>query len=199
MAEIELKAHAGNYRECKKRLEAIAGVAVAISKDDTYWLAPGVLHYYSGPRVRQETAGNSVKTLVTWKNKQKVNGIEVNDEHELEVSDKKVFEELLVQLGLEKQIEKHKEGWAWQYSGITAELCKVSGAVRKNPKKTGAAKKGRIKNLGWFLELEIISNEDSKAAVALTRKKLLTLLAKAGIDEGDLESRYYAEMLGTEI
>ena len=195
MAEIELKAHVHNLKGCKNRLSAIAGEGTAISKDDTYWLAPGVLRYFSGPRVRQETAGNNVKTLVTWKNKQKLNGIEVNDEHELEVSNGKVFEELLVQLGLEKQLVKRKEGWAWQYDGITVELCKVSGSSKKSSKKSSLAKQGRTKNLGWFLELEIITGNDSEAVIAAARKKLFALLEKAGIGEELLESRYYAEML----
>ena len=195
-AEIELKARVDNPNNCKKILSAFAGEETAISKDDSYWFAPAVLHYFSGPRVRQETTGKTVKTLVTWKNKKKRDGIEINDEHELEVSNGKVFEELLVVLGLEKQMVKHKEGWAWYYDGITVELCEVSGSVTGKSTKGGSVKQGRTRKLGWFLELEIIAGDDTEATITAARAKLLNLLKKAGIGEESIESRYYAEMLG---
>ena len=194
-AEIELKAHVKNSNACKKKISAIAGEGTAFSKDDTYWFAPAVLHYFSGPRVRQETKEQSIKTTVTWKNKEKRAGLEVNDEHEFEVTGGREFEELLVLLGLEKQIIKHKQGWAWQYDGITIELCEVYGSVKKNSKKNNSQKQGQEKKLGWFLELEIIAGEDSDVTVASARDKLLVLLEKADIGKENIESRYYAEML----
>ena len=194
--EIEIKAHVKNSNICKKKLSAIAGEETAFSKDDTYWFAPAVLHYFSGPRVRQETKGKNIKTLVTWKNKEKRAGLEVNDEHELEISSEKEFEELLVLLGLKKQITKHKEGWAWYYNGITIELCKVSGSVKRNTKKSSSLKQNQVKNLGWFLELEIIAGDDSDVTVSSAKNKLFVLLEKAGIEKESIESRYYAEMLG---
>ena len=194
-AEIELKAHVGNSDECKKTLDGLAGEGTAFSKDDTYWFAPAVLHYFSGPRVRQETKENRPRTLVTWKNKQKRGELEVNDEHELEVTDGKEFEALLVLLGLEKQTVKHKQGWSWHYDGITIELCEVSGSVKKSFKKNSSARQGRVKNLGWFLELEIITDDDSEKTIALARDRLFAVLEKAGIGKETMESRYYAEML----
>ena len=196
-AEIELKAHVKNSDTCIKKISAIAGKGTAFSKDDTYWFAPAVLHYFSGPRVRQEKKGKSVKTLVTWKIKKKRAGLEVNDEHEFEVSSGKDFEDLLVLLGLEKELIKHKQGWAWQYDGITIELCEVIGSAKKNTHKGRGIKQGQEKRLGWFLELEIIAAEDSEVTVASARDKLLVFLEKAGIRKENIESRYYAEMLET--
>ena len=194
-AEIELKAHVKNSETCKKKISAIAGEGAAFSKDDTYWFAPAVLHYFSGPRVRQEKKGKSVKTLVTWKIKKKRAGLEVNDEHEFEVSSGKDFEDLLLLLGLEKELIKHKQGWAWQYDGITIELCEVNGYSKKNTHKGRGTRQGQEKRLGWFLELEIITAEDNDATVASAREKLLDFLEKAGIRKENIESRYYAEML----
>ncbi|MCL1927287.1 MAG: CYTH domain-containing protein [Treponema sp.] len=194
-AEIELKAHVGNSNTCKKTLDVLAGEGTAFSKDDSYWFAPAVLHYFSGPRVRQETKEKSTKTLVTWKNKQKRGELEVNDEHELEVSNGKEFEKLLVLLGLEKQTVKHKQGWSWHYNEITIELCEVSGSVKKSFKKNSPAKQGRVKNLGWFLELEIIADDTSDTTIVLARDRLLAVLEQAGVGNENIESRYYTEML----
>ena len=204
-AEIELKVHVGNPKECKERITGFAGKGTAISKDDAYWFTPAALRYFSGLRVRHETIGKSIKTLVTWKNKEKRGGIEVNDEHELEVSGGEDFEELLALLGLEKQTVKHKQGWSWRYGEITVELFEVSGytnkletsklEVKKNPKKSFPAKPEQTKKIGWFLELEIIAAENSESTVTAARDKLFALLKKTGIGEEYLESRYYTELL----
>ncbi|MCL1814752.1 MAG: CYTH domain-containing protein [Treponema sp.] len=183
-AEIELKTHVDNPDDCKKKLSALAGKGTVFSKDDTYWDGRN----FSGLRVRRETAGEeSGHIWVTWKNKERRGSLEVNDEHEFEVSDGTGFEELLTLLGLEKRIRKHKQGWIWHYRGITAELCEVSGSEES----------ADFKNLGWFLELEIKHGpppENSGKTVEAAQEQLLALLEKTGIGKECIESRYYAEL-----
>jgi adenylate cyclase class 2 len=211
--EMELKAPA-EKQDCKKRLETIAGEGAAFVKDDAYWF-PGFSGLpckgtggnplsRSGLRVRREKKAGKETILVTWKKKEKRNGMEINDEREFTVSCGTLFEEFLYTLGLQKKIIKHKEGWVWDIGGVTAELAEVSGTYTETPNSTGDRipdssesgtpdfPKGEIlKTLGWFLELEILGNADEKAA----RRRLLDVLAKAGIGEASIENRYYSELL----
>jgi adenylate cyclase class 2 len=221
--EIELKARVHHNEDCRRRLTELAGGGVPFAKDDAYWFPsvrpPGA----SGLRVRREHTGEDGQraehTLVTYKIKERRNGLEINDEHEFEVSDGAVFEELLKKLGLEKRISKCKTGWAWQYDGVSAELVKVSGSAtsggvsfdgaasgagsagipplagaERSPETPGPA--GAAKDLGWFLELEILAGADyGGETIAAAGRRLLDLLARAGIGEAEIESRYYSDLL----
>jgi adenylate cyclase class 2 len=213
--ETELKARA-EKQDCKKRLETIAGQGTAFVKDDVYWFPAGEFSdlpnegfprgglLRSGLRVRREKKSGKETTIVTWKRKEKRDGMEINDEKEFTVSRGTLFEELLYALGLRKKIIKHKEGWVWDIDGVTAELAEVSGIHAGTSNSTGDGiqdssesgisdfPKGEIlKTLGWFLELEILGDTDEKAA----RRRLLGALAKAGIGEASIENRYYSELL----
>jgi adenylate cyclase class 2 len=104
--------------------------------------------------------------------------MEINDEREFSVSDAAAFEELLRRLGLQKGIEKNKRGWAWNCAGITVDLTEVAG-------------------LGWFVELEILTDDDTGGTVTAARTRLLALLRKIGVKKDRIEPRYYTEMLRT--
>ena len=199
MFEIELKAHIDNPEECKKSLSAFGSEGEAFSKEDSYWVVPSSRAVpadnlgrlptkvnISGLRIRRERTGEKELVLVSWKKKEKRDELEINEENEFELNSSsakdygaKNFEKLLVLLGFEKKLSKQKKGWIWQYNGITAELCEVSG----------------IKNLGWFLELEIMAAENSAQTIAAAREKLLAMLEKSGIGKEKIENRYYTDML----
>ncbi|MDR1307985.1 MAG: hypothetical protein LBK74_10485 [Treponema sp.] len=214
--EIELKARVRGWRDCRRRLTELAGGGVPLFKDDAYWF-PAAPPAAPGLRVRRDrhtgADGQTAEhTLVTGKTKKRRDGIEINEERECEVSDGAVFEELLERLGLEKRISKRKTGWVWRYGGISAELVRVSGSAGFNgtggPETPDSA--GTTKDLGWFLELEILAGPDGldksdgspdKGAdcvgetPAAAGRRLLDLLAKAGVGEAEIESRYYSELL----
>ncbi|MDR1904018.1 MAG: class IV adenylate cyclase [Treponema sp.] len=183
--EIELKAHTKKPDMIKSRLDGIAEFSAAIEKNDAYWFPStgglGENLPSSGIRVRKESITDaegklSYAVLVTYKSKERRDGIEVNDEHEFEVSSSEVFEDMLGRLGLEQGIAKHKKGWAWKFQDITAELIMVDG-------------------LGWFVELEIITDKAGRETSGEARKHLLCLLDKLGIERENIEERYYTEML----
>ncbi|MDR1955529.1 MAG: class IV adenylate cyclase [Treponema sp.] len=186
--EIELKAWVTDPEALKRALTTGASPARFLGnfeKEDTYWYpAPGIAGVSlppSGIRIRTETHTDaqgmaSRKVCITYKTKEVREGIEVNDEREFSVSDVQVFEELLRRLGLEPGIEKHKRGWAWDYAGITVELAHVTG-------------------LGWFVELEILADNDRPETVASARARLLALLPCLGIGTDKIETRYYTELL----
>jgi adenylate cyclase class 2 len=196
--EMEVKARA-EKEDCKKRMETAAGEGTVFAKDDAYWF-PGVSRtgisdglLRSGLRVRREKKAGKETILVTWKKKEKRDGMEINDEKEIAVSDGALFEELLYSLGLQKKTTKHKEGWAWEIDGITAELAEVSGISGEKAETANSACGGTPKTLGWFLELEIITEDSETETAAKTR--LFSLLEKAGIGKNKIESRYYTELL----
>jgi adenylate cyclase class 2 len=190
--EIELKAHVADPEALKAAIALLApgnpGACLPLSfeKDDCYWAAGA-----SGVRIRRESVrrpdgGVEEKVLVTYKSKEVREGIEINDEREFTVSDEAVFTGLLKRRGLEPGIRKHKQGWAWTYGNIYAELCEVSGMKRSSPERS----------LGWFLELEILAEEAGAETVAAARGELLGLLGKLKVGKECIEERYYAEMLG---
>jgi adenylate cyclase class 2 len=221
--EIELKAHTADPERCRSRLDVIAGAGAKIVKSDTYWFKPELNNDFSrrhgdtekldysvsvpcslfpspffpasGIRVRREEKSGKAETIITWKSKEKCDGIEVNNENEFTVNDAEVFAELLAVLGLEKRIVKRKEGWRWEAGGITAELCEVSGFYQTE--ENSGEGNAPTKNLGWFLELEILADDENPETVAASRKRLLELLGKAGLSESDIEEKYYSEMLRT--
>ena len=202
--EIELKAHIEDPVECRKTLNAFAGSEAAFSKDDTYWFArspnnESIALPPGGLRIRKETVletGAFPKTRITWKNKEKREGIEINNEHELELKGDANIAELFVMLGLERRILKHKQGWFWHYNGITVELCEISGLIKNSPGKPDRDSESQnSKNLGWFLELEILASDDCAETIACAREKLLALLEKAGIGKESIENKYYSELL----
>jgi adenylate cyclase class 2 len=202
--EIELKAWVDEPLTLKKRLFTQGEYESAYEKDDTYWVFPerAVVQVpaqspatgsfpASGVRVRRERhtgpkGGTEERVLVTYKVKEILDGIEINDEREFEVSDGKVFEDLLECLGLCPGSIKKKKGWAWncsprdsfnpQAADVRAELSQVEG-------------------LGWFIELEIIAGDKDEATIAQGRTRLLSLLDVLEIPRSRIEGRTYTGML----
>jgi adenylate cyclase class 2 len=185
MTEIELKAHVEDPETLKARLEVLAEYAGAFEKEDAYWFPrePGTPLLPSGIRIRRErdaAPGGEASTAVhvTYKSKETREKIEINDEREFDVSGAEEFEGLIGLLGFEKRIAKKKTGRAYKRGRINAELCEVDG-------------------LGWFIELEILSDKKDRESFDRAREELLALLGDLGIGEEKLESRYYTEMLKT--
>ncbi|GHV73548.1 hypothetical protein AGMMS49940_08500 [Spirochaetia bacterium] len=186
--EIELKAHVENPEAMKAAISLLTScLPLSFEKEDCYW---------DGVRLRRESlrhpdGGVEEKVLVTYKSKEVREGIEINDEREFTVSDADVFTELLKRLGLEPGVRKHKQGWGWTYGNIHAELAEVSGEVSGNTRSDLP-----VRNLGWFLELEILADEAGAETVAAARGELLGLLERLKVGKECIEERYYAEMLG---
>jgi adenylate cyclase class 2 len=185
--EIELKVRVDYPEEVRARLTNLGTHCYSYEKDDTYWGLPNGNPFRL--RVRRENKtdlrGQTRRlSLVTCKTREIRDGIEVNDERELTVSDGKVFEEILAQMGLIPAVKKEKRGMAWEYGQeqppILAELSDV-------------------KRLGWFLELEIQSDSRDEQSIQKNRLRLLALLEKLGISPEKIEPRPYTEMLAKNL
>lgn len=179
MIEVELKARVADRAAVEARLREFATYLGDFDKSDAYWHGPDwrINRGTRGFRVRSE--GGSV--VVTFKNKRSEGGIEINREREFSIADREAFEEFIERLGCEPFFEKRKIGsrWSWRGKGsasLTLELLEIPG-------------------LGLFLEIEALVAEEDPAAIALARGEISALLSRAGLDEADIEPRYYSELL----
>ena len=179
MIEVELKAHVADPAAVEAKLQAFAVRIGDFDKRDSYWHGPEwrINRGTRGFRVRAE---RDVVT-VTFKTKRSEGGVEINREREFVIQDRDTFVEFIERLGCEPFFEKRKIGtkWEWRHGGsdpIALELLEVPG-------------------LGRFLEIEALVSEDDPAAVALARGEIAALLEKSGLDDSDIEPRYYSELL----
>ena len=183
--EVELKARVDNPEEIKNKILKFGPQSYTFEKEDVYWAFPNDTS--ARLRVRRERKINTrgkikTTTLVTCKIKQIHEGIEINDEKELSVSSGEVFEEILTYLGMEPGIRKKKTGTAWKCrlkNGFPAILAELSD----------------VQHLGYFIELEILTDSRDEQTLAKNRKLLLDLLEKLDIPQNKLESRPYSELL----
>ncbi|MDR2479465.1 MAG: class IV adenylate cyclase [Treponema sp.] len=192
--EIELKVRLNDLGPVKERLAAIGIFCQSFEKSDTYWI-PGGADYQSHKRlpppdirVRREISVDAegktrLSALVTYKTKVINNGIEVNDEREFTVSCAEIFEDMLERLGLRPHIHKVKQGWAWTIAAENQEEPSV------------LAELSLVKNLGFFLELEILAADNTARTVGSSQSRLLSLLARLEIDASQIEERPYTELL----
>ncbi|MDR0375052.1 MAG: CYTH domain-containing protein [Treponema sp.] len=192
MVEIELKARVGDPQKTKAVISSFARYIKTFDKEDTYWRPYASALPAPDIRIRRETdyienapgvSQRVERIAVTYKTKEARDCIEVNNEKEFSISEgenEKPFEELLATFGLRAGVCKRKIGWAWlseeENPPIAIELSEVVG-------------------LGWFVELEILSERNDEETVTVARSRLLACLGKTGVGEDKIEMRYYTDML----
>jgi len=183
--EIEIKARVEDPDKTKVALSALGKYLCAYHKRDSYWVFPD--NRIGKLRIRDEEKTFPGKEpchtiLVTFKMREMHRETEVNKELEFSVSDSAVFGEILAHMGLQTEVLKTKHGWAWELGGnesgtpVLAELSNVG-------------------QLGWFLELEILSDTFDGQGIERNRSSLLALLEKLGIPRDRIETRPYTDLL----
>jgi len=187
--EVELKAHVRDPISLKIELEALKGISSPRCeyKEDVYYCLPNEDALF---RLRRESSGSTFSALegqlvFTRKYKTLKDGIEVNQELEFTSHDSQ-FEQahaFFLSLGYEIYIRKTKRGYAYSYS-ISSELPALHLELVEVPP------------LGWFLEMEFVLTDETKVPVA--RTFLLNMLEMLGIDQTDIESRYYMHLLASQ-
>lgn len=191
MYEIELKAYVNDYMLTKKTIDAFANFIGTSYKQDAYWectlpnkTAPMTL------RIREqkkESADGTVacETVITYKRKElrhthNAHGdnspaCEVNEEHELCISDRKAFEQILRDMSFLPTFTKSKKALQWTHDDILLELC-------------------TLQDLGDFLELEIIADNNNPETTKNAVQKLQAMLTSCGIALSHIEPKYYREL-----
>ena len=194
--EIELKAHVYDTKNVTVCLNKIGTFLGHTQKSDDYYhfempcgkIAPDGRSFLSA-RIRHEkiTKGKQISNsfLFTYKKKEILKNqdgtqIEVNDENESEISDAKALRTFFSDLGATIDLHKEKsvDGWNVDIEGecAHAELCQVPP-------------------LGYFLEIEIIKNQNDEETVKKMKNIIMKIFEICGIKKEDIESRYYRDML----
>lgn len=185
MTEIELKAHISDPDAAEKAVLALPGARKIgeTVKWDEYLRLEG-----SPVRVRLRDENDTI--TLTYKRKETRNGLEVNDEQECTVSDRKTIEVLLADIGFKPFLTKIKRTRSFTVSSDCGNSGESVPAV--------TAEISLVEPLGWFLELEILLEETDpdEKTIEKARKRLLQVLADCGVGEESIEHRYYSEMLG---
>jgi len=188
MTEIELKAHISDPDAAEKAVLALPGAQKIgeTVKQDVYLRLEG-----SPVRVRLRDENGTI--TLTYKRKETRNGLEVNDEQECTVSDRKAVEVLLADIGFKPFLTKIKRTRSFTVSDGTGDSGESGESV---PAVT--AEISLVEPLGWFLELAILLEEadPEEKSIAKARNRLLQVLAGCGVGEESIEHRYYSEMLG---
>lgn len=188
MTEIELKAHISDPDAAEKAVLALPGAQKSgeTVKQDVYLRLEG-----SPVRVRLRDENDTI--TLTYKRKETRNGLEVNDEQECTVSDRKTIEVLLADIGFKPFLTKIKRTRSFTVSGDCANSGESGDSVL-----AVTAEIFLVEPLGWFLELEILLEETDpdEKTIEKSRKRLLQVLAACGVAVEAIEHRYYSEMLG---
>lgn len=170
--EIEMKAWVRNRPAVLAFLSENAQRVRDYTKDDEYRRAP--LGVANGRPQEFRLRIDDQLAVCTFKDKQIVDGLEVNREREFTVDDPDCLRELLDRIGCAVFLRKVKRGTQFSLGGVNAELSDVE-------------------SLGTFLELEIVRDEEGDIEAA--RASLQDLFLQAGISLQDVESRTYTSML----
>ena len=184
--EVELKAHVRSPENTKALMDKKLIYKGSFIKKDEYWYPESGSAIYrnfskSGLRIRKETFTDNTGTVnetvyITWKVKEIRENIEVNKENEFIVDNFGEFKGFLALLGFRKGKEKQKTGFLYVKDRLKAELCEV-------------------KNLGFFLEIEIIPENDNEKTIKAARDELFCCLSTLEIGKEELETRFYSEIL----
>ncbi|WP_407400099.1 class IV adenylate cyclase [Treponema sp.] len=179
MNEIEIKARVADKKAVEDQLNSFAEFKRAVTRDDTYYIGP------SGKgkkiRIRKETEDGKITWILTYKKKEnKISAdgtaTEVNEELETTMEDSTPLVRYLEDSGYTVALTKHKDVYDWSYEEATLELC-------------------NIPPLGWFLEIEILTESNDDATVQSAQKKLKDMLLKSGLSDKDIEEKYYSQLL----
>ncbi|NCN04368.1 MAG: class IV adenylate cyclase [Spirochaetales bacterium] len=179
--EIEIKAHVDDPVEIEKRILSLGARPIrAYQKVDQYYEIPeksgevgdGVKDF------RLRIDGD--KALVTFKDKKRKEGLEMNREGEFTVSDPEMFKVFVSRIGARPRIEKRKRGKAYRLRDLLLELSEVTG-------------------LGFFVEIEAIFQSDHElkdpSFIDATELRLFQVLDTLGIPRDRVEARPYTLML----
>jgi adenylate cyclase class 2 len=177
--EVELKAHVADEERVRQALAPFCSSCVREDKSDVYYSLPG------GPalfRIRYESYGDKRPyVLFTHKKQTKEGNVEVNEEHEFTASSDQfpACQSFALSLGYVEYIRKEKHGWSMM--------------IALEGEETAHAELVEVPPLGWFLEMEcVLSSKEHIPSAKATLHKLLSL---SGIEESQVEGRYYMEML----
>lgn len=180
-SEIEIKAYIKDFESVLNFLKSNAKFKKKYFKKDIYYakkrsIEEGNIKTSDCIRLRTEHGGYTFCT----KERNIIDGVEINDEIEIKVSKKKArfIINFLSKLQQYKEyVRKEKKGYAFIYKNALVEISK-------------------IKNLGDFIEIEFLnSNETIENQII----QLKSILNEIGIDENSIETEPYIKLLSKKL
>ena len=196
MYEIELKAWVDDIPATENKINEFAKYIGLTEKHDTYWRKKNT---EIGIRIRQET-GKPI--IATWKQKNlRQNDFELNTEREFiigstdftndtipnkknETSLKSAlsnFEDFLKTSDFEISLQKYKSTKTWHHKTEEFDLITIEISY--------------VESLGYFIEIEILSEKNDDETVAKAQNCLHQTLQKCGISKEKIETRFYWQLL----
>ncbi len=172
MIEVEAKAKIKNPDEIRKKISEIAKFVEKVEKlDDYYSLESGKNYNKKSLRVRKTNGEYQInfKQKISY-----IKGVHAKKETEFKVSDIKNFLELIKDFGFKKWLTKHK----------LSEVYEI--------KKNFHIEINYVKKLGWFVEIEYLSNLSN---IKKARSEVLAIAKKLGIKEKQIIKSGYTKML----
>ena len=169
--EVESKIKIKDVRDARKQIKKIAKFVKIETKKDRYYSLNEDVYPKKSLRVRKK--GKKVEVnFKQWLSY--VKGVHAKKETEFEVSDLEGFFELIKDFGFKKWLMKEKKTELYRTKdGVNIEL-------------------NYIRNLGWFIEIEILCR---KKDVIKSRKKILELREILNIKEREIERKGYTKEL----
>lgn len=181
MTEIEIKAWLRTPKEharVLKFLESRGEFVAEVTKKDTYFSKAADTDYAF--RLREE----GKKFFVTQKKRKLVGNVEENEELEFEILQKEPFLLFVEKQGYTASFWKEK----------SAKIYRLQSA--ENPNLFLTAEIVTLKNLGTFLEVEVLCEEEAEKASA--RQELQRLFDALNLAE-NIEKKRYIELLKEKI
>lgn len=175
--EIERKARIPDPEAIAASLSERFGAPSHSRKVDHYYSQPGDTDNRFRLRTLDADPHDDASGIVTWKSRIMEDGMEINEEHEFEVSSAPEFASLLGRIGCTVFAVKKKHTRAWRLDhGLLAELSKVE-------------------QLGWFLEVEAVIHDTE--GVEQAKRRVNRVFEELGIPASDYEPRAYLSMLAS--
>jgi predicted adenylyl cyclase CyaB len=166
--EVEFKAWVDDPSAFKAKLDAQAAFVGEVQKHDIYFRQPGDSEGHF--RLRRE----GQTSTVTTKYKRIVDGTEISDEIEFEVSEAGAFCRLADRFGFEPFVIKRKASRVYRVGTTTLEL-------------------NEVEHLGFFIEVEMLCEDESQVEGA--RKELAAWADRLGIPDEAIEPRPYIRLI----
>lgn len=170
--EVELKARLTDPAALEKRAAELGLFLMESTKADVYFRRKGDSRVAPTDRYRLRQEGH--QNIVTFKDKQQVDGLEVNDEVEFTIDDVSAFYRFVDRLGFEPFVAKQKRSRVYEVGRAHIEI-------------------NHVKYLGDFVEIEILCQ--TEAEVEAARRQITHLLRQLGLSQADLEPRRYIDMI----
>lgn len=173
MIEVEAKIKISNPEKLRKKISEIIGKRKKETKIDYYYTMERNKSIYPKKSLRVRKIDH--KYQINFKQKLSyIKGIYAKDEREFEVTDIKNFLKLITDFGFRLWLIKEKYSESYEI------------------KKNFHIELNNVKNLGWFVEIEYLTDKNS---IAEARKRILEIIKKLSLKKEKIIKEGYTKLL----